>query len=549
MISRQLATAALAAVLLRSLAVLLKKYVLDPLRDPLARLQRPRAAWFQGQFRLLTDARLLDNWKKLYGPTFVYQKSGRHDLRLITLDFTAVSHVLTEPSLFGKPDLNRSLFAHPDVVHPSFTNFASPMLNRKLITPAFSGRSLMAMSSIFFQRAEDLRDSWLADIDRSPTAAHGTMTLDVIPPIIQTTFEVVSNACFDTQSNRGDNSENGKSDAADHQKLFRALHHLAEPISTDHLTWRRRFTSLIPNGDLLFPSDAINLMNSMLEDVAEIGLKLIQSKKQAIIAEANAGMGESQVKPLLNLLVKSNMAAEPTKRLSELEILDQVGGIMIAGGDTVGVALSWTLHLLSIHPEIQSQLREQLLDIPHNASEVSLLNTLSEVPLLDAVLKEALRVCPPVHGLVRGALEDTMIPLSEPIMVGGKETRHVEIRKGSVVHIPIEGLNLSEDLWGPDAAEFRPQRWLDCAGASPMVGGMRNPGLERVMSFSFGAFACQGYRMAMHEAKVVLDVLLRAFVFRPAEGIEIGKCQTLFTMPNVTGTQGPRLPLVVEKYE
>ena len=80
------------------------------------------------------------------------------------------------------------------------------------------------------------------------------------------------------------------------------------------------------------------------------------------------------------------------------------------------------------------------------------------LPYLDAIVRETLRVCPPVHGTIRVATEDDHIPVSEPVTLqdgtiipkGG----YITIRKGSYVHIPIEGLNYSPDIWGPTAQEF-----------------------------------------------------------------------------------------------
>ena len=81
---------------------------------------------------------------------------------------------------------------------------------------------------------------------------------------------------------------------------------------------------------------------------------------------------------------------------------------------------------------------------------------LDNLPVLDAVVHETLRLAPPVHGTIRVAMKDEYIPLSEPVMLRTNEfVREVQIRKGSYVHVPIEGLNYSKDIWGEDALIFR----------------------------------------------------------------------------------------------
>jgi cytochrome P450 len=132
----------------------------------------------------------------------------------------------------------------------------------------------------------------------------------------------------------------------------------------------------------------------------------------------------------------------------------------------VALAVAWCLHLLSKNPRIQTRLREELVcsSLEGLFEEVSpeklegYWGILDALPYLDAVVRETLRLCPPVHGTIRVATEDDRIPVSEPITLqdgtiipnGGCIT----IRKGSYVHIPIEGLNYSPDIWGPTAQEF-----------------------------------------------------------------------------------------------
>lgn len=75
---------------------------------------------------------------------------------------------------------------------------------------------------------------------------------------------------------------------------------------------------------------------------------------------------------------------------------------------------------------------------------------------MDAVVRETLRLAPPVHGTIRVAMKDEIVPLSEPTTLqSGERVNQVHIRKGSYVHIPIEGLNYSKEIWGDDALVFK----------------------------------------------------------------------------------------------
>lgn len=152
--------------------------------------------------------------------------------------------------------------------------------------------------------------------------------------------------------------------------------------------------------------------------------------------------------------------------------------------------MSWCMHLLSTNPNIQTRLRNEVLSLPANSSSYSdssrgssptpseanscssvslssfgsskidsdyaLADAIDALPFLDGVVRETLRLCPPVHSAIRTAAEDDSIPVSSPITLrDGTEVTSIRIKKGSLLHIPIEGLNMSEDIWGSDAQEFK----------------------------------------------------------------------------------------------
>jgi cytochrome P450 len=90
--------------------------------------------------------------------------------------------------------------------------------------------------------------------------------------------------------------------------------------------------------------------------------------------------------------------------------------------------------------------------------------------------------------------------LSEPIQTkSGKMQDSVLIPKGTTVLIPIKYFNRCEAIWGPDAKQFVPERWL-----KEKTGDLNNSGSSRLYSFSDGPRMCLGKTFAMAEFKVCI---------------------------------------------
>ena len=97
--------------------------------------------------------------------------------------------------------------------------------------------------------------------------------------------------------------------------------------------------------------------------------------------------------------------------------------------------------------------------------------------------QEILRVHPIAVEVVRAPIEDDVLPLTKPIVgTSGRVYRELLIPKGTAVIIPTSGYNLyaqshqattsskvpscyfhdrNQDVWGPDAHQFRPERWFE----------------------------------------------------------------------------------------
>ena len=156
---------------------------------------------------------------------------------------------------------------------------------------------------------------------------------------------------------------------------------------------------------------------------------------------------------ILSLLVRSN-------DFTDAELSEQVLTMMAAGHETTSSALSWCAYLLSKHPEIQSRVRDEVRatlpspdsGVPINAAEIDALTW------LNAVCLEVVRLYPTVPSTIREVVNDT--PL------GG----HM-LPKGTIVLLVPWAINRSKSFWGEDAAEFKPERWINADGSVNKNGG------------------------------------------------------------------------------
>lgn len=143
--------------------------------------------------------------------------------------------------------------------------------------------------------------------------------------------------------------------------------------------------------------------------------------------------------------------------MSESEILCQISTFMAAGHETTASALVWILYALSLYPQIQSTLRQQIVNI--SPSSPSLDDDIARLTYLDHVVREGLRLYSPVSTTMRVcAVGDGWdeIPLSKPIVDrNGRERQSVSIRKGDIVSVPLAAVNRGKQLWGEDAMDFK----------------------------------------------------------------------------------------------
>ncbi|EEA22186.1 Protein kinase alk2 [Talaromyces marneffei ATCC 18224] len=177
---------------------------------------------------------------------------------------------------------------------------------------------------------------------------------------------------------------------------------------------------------------------------------------------------------------------------------DQMLNILLAGRDTTASLLSSSFYYLARHPAVWQRLREEILSIfpPSEPADSITIARLREVRYLKHFLNEVLRLLPPVPVNGRFATVDTTLPVG-----GGPDGKSpVFVPKGLKVQYQVTVMHRRKDLWGPDAEEFRPERWEENG----------RHGWE-YLPFNGGPRICLGQQYALTEASYVLVRLLQRF--------------------------------------
>jgi len=251
----------------------------------------------------------------------------------------------------------------------------------------------------------------------------------------------------------------------------------------------------------------------------------------------------------MSLLVKSSVSQRQDWRLTDEEIIPQVRTIMLAGNETTAKSLTFALWELAKHHDLQDKLRaeikEALASVEARGDTDLTANDFETMPYLVAITKESLRIHPIAVEVSRTPNKDDMLPLTKPIVgTSGRVYTELPISKGTPVVISMFGYNLNPDLWGPDAHEFRPERWfgMNDRVESP-VGVYGN-----LSTFSGGIKSCIGWRFAVLEMQAFLVTLVRKFDFSPADHHpQIKRCRSGAMTPLVLGEEykGAQLPLKI----
>ncbi len=210
---------------------------------------------------------------------------------------------------------------------------------------------------------------------------------------------------------------------------------------------------------------------------------------------------------LLTMLMEAR--DEDGSAMDAKQIRDEAVTIFLAGHETTAIALSWTLHLLALHPDVDARLARAVAE---TADPLRL-------PLLSNVVNESMRLYPPAYAFGREAVADCEI--------GG-----YPVPAGTTVFIS-PWVSHRDGRWFENPLEFRPERWEnDLAKRLPRFA---------YLPFGGGPRLCIGNSFALMEAALILASIVRRYRLTHSPG------QTIEPFPSITLRPRQGMPMIIAR--
>lgn len=346
---------------------------------------------------------------------------------------------------------------------------------RKLLLPAFSHAHIKKLVPTFWRTSHELAEAVSGLV---AAAEDGVPIIEMGHWCSLATLDIIGRTGFGYEFHAieaGSGSGESESELAQaYTKLFKPTNsaiamHMARMVFPE---WFLRSLPLRQNREV----------HDAAQTLSRVSFEIIDAKKNSLTNEKTSG---DDGRDILSAMLKSGDYQGP----DGVEAMrDQMMTFLSAGHETTATAMMWALHLLSLkeNHHIQMRLREEIrAAFPHGIPETVSYEQIEGLRYLRNVTTEVLRVFPPVPLTARHALEDTTL--------GGEF-----VPKGSHIVIVPWAINRMKDMWGDDAAVFRPERWDEGQLESNYA----------FMTFLAGPRGCIGNVFAKIEYKCLLAALI-----------------------------------------
>ncbi|KAB8106510.1 hypothetical protein EE612_040883 [Oryza sativa] len=399
-------------------------------------------------------------WIPLYGKTFMYWFGARPTICLA--DVSMVRQVLSDRTGMYPKNVSNPYFARLLGKGLVLTDGDEWKRHRKVVHPAFNMDKLKMMTVTMSDCAQSMISEWESELGTKGDIVE----IELSRQFEELTADVISHTAF------GSSYKEGK-------QVFLAQRELQFLAFSTFLSIQIPGSSYLPTKKNLKIWSVDKKVRSMLTDII----------KSRLNNKDVAGYGNDLLGLMLEACAPEHGESQP--QLSMDEIIAECKTFFFAGHDTTSHLLTWTMFLLSTHPEWQEKLREEVAT--ECDGKVPTGDMLNKLKLVNMFLLETLRLYGPVAFIQRR--------VNAELELGG-----ITVPEGTVLSIPIATIHRDKEVWGEDADIFKPERFengVSKAGKYP----------NALLSFSSGPRACIGQNFAMIEAKAVIAMILQRFSF------------------------------------
>ncbi|XP_073841209.1 cytochrome P450 4d8-like [Musca autumnalis] len=364
---------------------------------------------------------------------------------------------------------------------------------RRIITPAFHFKILEDFLDVFKQQSEIL-------VDCLASKADGKTAIDVYSFVCGASLDIIAETAMGT---------NVKAQTGGTKQYTKAVKEM-----TNMLGWR--FLQVHLHNEIIFSilqpikkfktKRYLCIMHEFTHNVIKTRRNALETSMKDSILSTNGkeeynDLGTKKRMALLDVLLQSSIDGQP---LTNEDIREEVDTFMFEGHDTTATALSCTLYLLARHPRVQRKLLQEIEDVlgkANNPKPMTLMN-LNDLKYMECVIKESMRLLPPIPFIAREIKEDFKYKHSSR----GEGT----LPAGSELIIGIYMMGSDSDYY-EHHTEFLPERFQQPLRWNNF----------QYTPFSAGPRNCIGQKFAMYEMKVVLTHIIRSYELLPfGENIE-----------------------------
>ncbi|KAH8995443.1 cytochrome P450 [Lactarius akahatsu] len=436
-------------------------------------------------------------WMREYGSA--WRRTGCLGTdRLMLADPKALKHVLHSagyhyPKTIDRAQVSRMTTGNGIVAAEGRAHHRQ----RKIMSPAFSTHQIRSFLPLFHGTASKLVQKLKEVIAADPS---GQPLVNVAGWFSRASLDIIGEAAFDLQFGSLDDLANPLVIRNDKEFVDSMLY----PSWYDLIfreTWK-----YIPEPLLEYiryiPTREYRGLRSWMDNIRVFSKGLIKQS-------TDKGDGND----IMSVLLRANGSSNPKNKMADNEMVDQIATFISAGNETSSKSLTWYFHALAKHPEAQVRIREEIALVRARAAgEEFTIADLDSMTYTLATLKESMRLDPIVWITARIASRDDILPLAFPITTkSGQQITSIPIKKGTPIDISPAVYNRLPDVWGEDANEWNPERFLD-----PLRGfkeASSNIGVFGSFFLATGTRGCIGWQFAVLEMQIIILTLVENFEF------------------------------------